>query len=214
MKITSVAVSLAASLLATATITRAQAADIPRRSAPQASFQSAPPMFTWTGFYVGANAGAIWGDFTKATKGVGASTGFTAGGTLGYNHQIGQFVMGVEGDYNYSGLGGRGFLTPGLAAARADLTSFGTVRGRLGVAFDRALVYGTATRRRRPGSSSNPPPTMAMPSAAGLNMPSPRTSRPRRNISTCRSIQRVCPSCPVSVSGPRLALMPAWCAAA
>ncbi|MGL4241743.1 MAG: outer membrane protein, partial [Beijerinckiaceae bacterium] len=80
--------------------------------------------------------------FTKSVRTDGR-TGFTAGGTAGYNHQIGQIVIGAEGDYNYSGLRGNGLTFPGLAPARAELTSFGTIRGRLGVAFDRALVYGT-----------------------------------------------------------------------
>jgi outer membrane immunogenic protein len=118
------------------------AADIPRRAAPQQSFVP-PPMFTWTGFYVGANAGAIWGDFTKAAGGIGGKTGFTAGGTLGYNHQIGQVVLGVEGDYNYSGLTGTGTLFPTQTPVKAELTSFGTARARLGVAFDRAMIYAT-----------------------------------------------------------------------
>ena len=119
------------------------AADVPGRRAPQPAFTQAPPMFTWTGFYLGANAGAIWGDFTKTGKPIDAKTGFTGGITAGYNHQINNIVLGLEGDYNYSGLGGRGAIFPGPAFVKGELTSFGTVRGRLGVAFDRALIYGT-----------------------------------------------------------------------
>lgn len=134
-------------LLSTALIaltTSAFAADMPGRRAPQPVFQSqATPSFTWTGFYLGANAGAIWGDFTKGGKFIDTKTGFTGGVTGGYNQQFGQFVAGIEGDYNYSGMGGRGLGVPGLIPVKGDLTSFGTVRGRLGVAFDRALIYGT-----------------------------------------------------------------------
>jgi outer membrane immunogenic protein len=118
------------------------AADAPnRRSAPPV-FTQAPPIFTWTGFYVGANAGAVFGDFTKGAKFIDTKTGFTGGITAGYNQQFGQFVAGLEGDYNYSGLDGRGFSPTG-SAVKGELTSFGTARGRLGVAFDRALVYAT-----------------------------------------------------------------------
>jgi outer membrane immunogenic protein len=118
------------------------AADLPRRQQPAQTF-AAPPIFTWTGFYLGANAGAVWGDFTKAGSFIDAKTGFTGGVTAGYNHQINSIVLGVEGDYNYSGMGGRGSVLPGPTPVKGDLTSFGTIRGRLGVAFDRALIYGT-----------------------------------------------------------------------
>jgi outer membrane immunogenic protein len=121
----------------------AVAADMPGRRAPQPAFTQAPPMFTWTGFYLGANAGAVWGDFTKTGKPIDTKAGFTGGITAGYNHQINNLVLGLEGDYNYSGLGGRGAIFPGPTFVKADLTSFGTVRGRLGVAFDRAMIYGT-----------------------------------------------------------------------
>jgi outer membrane immunogenic protein len=119
------------------------AADMPGRRAPQPVYAQAAPMFTWTGFYLGANAGAVWGDFTKAGKFIDSKYGFTGGITGGYNHQINNFVVGLEGDYNYSGMGGRGFALPGPAFVKGELTSFGTLRGRLGVAFDRALIYGT-----------------------------------------------------------------------
>jgi outer membrane immunogenic protein len=121
----------------------AVAADMPGRRAPQPAFTQAPPMFTWTGFYLGANAGAVWGDFTKTGKPIDTKAGFTGGITAGYNHQINNLVLGLEGDYNYSGLGGRGAIFPSPAFVKGDLTSFGTVRGRLGVAFDRAMIYGT-----------------------------------------------------------------------
>jgi outer membrane immunogenic protein len=132
---------LSASLVALAL--PAFAADVPGRRAAQPVFTQAPPMFTWTGFYLGANAGAVWGDFTKTGKPIDSKAGFTGGITAGYNHQFNNIVLGLEGDYNYSGMGGSGLIFPGPAAVKGELTSFGTVRGRLGVAFDRALIYGT-----------------------------------------------------------------------
>jgi outer membrane immunogenic protein len=116
----------------------ALAADLPRRQGGQSFQPSTLPAFTWTGFYVGLNGGAGWGKFTRDARGIDGRTGFVGGATLGYNQQIGNFVAGLEGDYNYSGIEGRAF---GLV--KGGLSSFGTVRGRLGFAFDRALVYGT-----------------------------------------------------------------------
>lgn len=85
--------------------------------------------FTWTGFYVGGNAGYGWG-----TTSFGDPGGFIAGLQAGYNFQFGSpFVLGIETDINYSGMSGGG----------VGLGYFGTVRARLGYSFDRALVYGT-----------------------------------------------------------------------
>jgi outer membrane immunogenic protein len=130
MKKTLIALALAASAAP------ALAADLPRRGAPQQSF-AAPPMFTWTGFYLGLNAGGGWGKFTRDARGLDADTGFVGGVTAGYNAQFGNLVAGIEGDYNYSGIEGKD------SGVKGSLSSFGTIRGRLGVAFDRALIYGT-----------------------------------------------------------------------
>ena len=73
-----------------------------------------PPPFTWTGFYVGVNAGAAWSMGNRQTTlsvptftnnflvaswpgNLGNSnTGFIGGGQAGYNWQMGAFVVGVE----------------------------------------------------------------------------------------------------------------------
>jgi outer membrane immunogenic protein len=150
------------------------AADLPARTMAPA-FDPAPfagvPIFTWTGFYGGVNAGYAWagaransfsvpagtfapnpagGTVTYDTK--GNRGGFTGGGQLGYNYQFGQFVVGVETDVQYVGLK-RSNATPlvpvGFPASYTappiggGVDWFGTLRGRAGYAFDRALVYGT-----------------------------------------------------------------------
>jgi outer membrane immunogenic protein len=97
----------------------AQAADLPtRKEAPAPIF--VPPPFTWTGFYIGVNAGGIWpsgsrnatifdpnaaidGGFINAgfPGGLGSqSAGFIGGGQAGYNWQTGAFVLGVETDFD------------------------------------------------------------------------------------------------------------------
>ena len=73
-------------------------------------------------------------------------TGFLGGGQVGVNYQIGQFVLGVEGDFSWSGIkGGTTLVRPRAASGahlqhRCDWTS--TLTGRVGIAFDRWLVYG------------------------------------------------------------------------
>ena len=105
-------------LMAVGTVA-AQAADLPtRKEAPAPVF--VPPPFTWTGFYVGVNAGGLWpsggrdatlfdpnaaidGGFLNAAfpGGLGSqSVGFIGGGQAGYNWQTGAFVLGVETDFD------------------------------------------------------------------------------------------------------------------
>jgi outer membrane immunogenic protein len=129
----------------------ASAADLPSRRAP-APVVAAVPVFTWTGFYVGVNAGYGWNNNDNITLSDGTvidtvngdEGGFVGGAQIGYNYQIGSFVLGVEGDIQYADFGkGRYDLgTSGIFEEGTD-DWFGTVRARAGVAFDRALVYAT-----------------------------------------------------------------------
>jgi outer membrane immunogenic protein len=119
--------------------TAASAADLPRRNVAPAAPAYAAPLFTWTGFYAGANAGYSWNSFTNGGSSLfGNANGGTYGLTAGYNYQIGQYVLGVEGDYDLmNGKGTRG-------ANVGEQNSLGTLRGRLGYAVDRVLLFGTA----------------------------------------------------------------------
>ncbi|KQO78317.1 hypothetical protein [Methylobacterium sp. Leaf88] len=157
----------------------ASAADLPRRAAPPVF--TMVPVFSWTGFYAGLNAGygfdanssrgaTVIG--TTAASGVvangadpglvafsnrNANNGFTGGGQIGYNYQFtpgSGVVVGVEADAQYLGFGTNRNTASFVGTPNADLTFvnpnglsnldyFGTVRGRLGYAFDRTLVYGT-----------------------------------------------------------------------
>src|SRR5262245_41502428 len=109
----------AAAALTVAGAFAAQAADLPTKKAPVAPIY-VPPPFTWTGFYIGLNAGAIFsqssGDATLWASGfpaltssftgnhLGGGTGFLGGGQAGYNWQTGAFVLGVETDFDGSTL--------------------------------------------------------------------------------------------------------------
>lgn len=118
----------------------ASAADLPSRKGPVAAPVYIPPVFTWTGFYIGANAGYGWGNVnTNNWSNVGDLDGFVGGGQIGYNYQVGQFVLGLEADLQGADLSSGDNL--GLVGVKTDY--FGTVRARVGVAFDRFMPYVT-----------------------------------------------------------------------
>jgi len=146
--------ALAVALLGSVSAT-AFAADLPSRK--EAPVYLAPaPVYSWTGFYVGAEFGGQWGQNstslvnnytgnTLLTTGSYNTSGVVGGGLVGYNYQINQFVLGVEGDLTGSSNQGR-FSTNalGLNASQNSQYGFGAgVRGRLGFAMDRTLFYAT-----------------------------------------------------------------------
>ena len=126
----------------------AGAADLPLPApVPTAPVAYAPAaIFNWTGFYIGGHAGAgfansSWSDPLTGAGNSFSSTGFLGGGQAGVNYQIDRFVLGVEGDWSWTGLNGSGNNSAGNAiSTNARWTS--TVTGRVGAAFDRFLVYG------------------------------------------------------------------------
>jgi outer membrane immunogenic protein len=120
------------------------AADLSPRYA-QPVVRAAPlyyPGYYWTGFYLGINGGGGWG--SSQWDGIGRFdvSGGLIGGTIGYNWQINRFVVGAEGDVDWSGIRGTTilFCPPGCNTRNYWLS---TVRGRLGYAFDRFLPYVT-----------------------------------------------------------------------
>jgi len=128
----------AGAIAATALAGTALAADLPRRSAAAAP-APAYKAFNWTGAYAGLNGGYEFGKASGSAKSaVGNLDGYSIGGTVGYNQQMDNFVVGVEGDLAKTNIDGA------TSTNSAKITSLGTVRARAGVAMDRALVYGTA----------------------------------------------------------------------
>jgi len=116
--------------------------------------------FSWTGFYIGANVGYGWGDadanpFPPGTPGFplgldpdSEPEGWFGGGQIGYNHQTGSVVFGIEVDYQGTGMDDTLNFDVGqfggVGRIKTEINSFGSVRGRLGVPFDRVLPYFTA----------------------------------------------------------------------
>lgn len=118
----------------------AQAADL---SAPVV----APIPYTWTGLYIGGNAGYAGTTVDQTVSGGGGSgstdiPGFLVGGQIGGNYQIGVIVLGAEADFDGSTI--TKSTTAGIVSGTEQMPWLGTFRGRVGVAFGRFLVYGTA----------------------------------------------------------------------
>jgi outer membrane immunogenic protein len=156
-----------ASLLALTLATGALAADLPRKTVAPVFAQV--PAFSWTGFYVGLNAGYGFGE-TKVNVTQNPSSalfganpfdyktkpaGFIGGAQIGYNYQINAFVLGIEGDFQFSTMkksGGvvglplnpAGFQAASYSDTESKMDYFGTLRARLGfVPMDRLMIYGT-----------------------------------------------------------------------
>jgi outer membrane immunogenic protein len=145
------------SLSALAFASGAYAADLgapPTYKAP--TLASAP--WSWTGFYVGGNVGIAGARTNISSPGnsyflfpPGAhfdsdKSGAIGGLQAGYNWQFNSFVVGLEGDISLAAVSRTtpvAVLAGGGDSFSGSMTALGTVRGRLGWAFDRALVYGT-----------------------------------------------------------------------
>lgn len=127
------------------------AADLPSRNAPPIYAPPPPPVFSWTGVYVGAQIGYEFGLANSALFPTGTSAGVAfansnpngvvGGAHIGYNYQIASVVLGLEGDVNGASYRGSTALGAGTLTTTNDID--GSIRGRLGVAFDRALIYST-----------------------------------------------------------------------
>ncbi len=132
---------LAGTALSALALCPAIAADLPSQGS--APFYPAPPLFTWTGFYLGGNAGIDFGRFSE-DGGTYFGNGFGGlyGITGGYNYQSGPLVAGVEADLDFGGVSGTGSPYTSVWSS-GNVTGEGSLRGRFGYALDRALIYVT-----------------------------------------------------------------------
>ena len=130
------------------------------------------PVYSWTGFYIGANIGGGWGrqsvDYAPNDPMAGllflsgggpppvsfTSSGVIGGIQVGYNLQFNSsWLVGIETDFDGSGIKGSGstsgvfapyYTAPFNAPVQERIDWFGTVRARLGyLPTNNLLAYGT-----------------------------------------------------------------------
>ncbi len=137
----------------------ASAADLPSRAPPPVYVPPAP-IFTWSGLYVGAQVGYAWAKDNASIQNPGLPSppvpgpffqpfttnleGVIGGAHVGYNLQINQWLAGVEGSVDGTSLSKSQFIgTPPLFGGNAKTYTplQGSIRVRLGVAWDRWLIY-------------------------------------------------------------------------
>jgi outer membrane autotransporter protein len=107
-----------------------------------------PAEYNWSGFYIGAYLGTDWGSANLVFLDDGATTnprfaGFVGGGEVGYNYQVGKWVLGLEGDYAWiNAHGARPCPIGFFANCEIDMNWLSTATGRIGYAYwDRLLTY-------------------------------------------------------------------------
>jgi len=125
----------------------AMAADMRPARAPV--YTKAPimaPAFSWTGCYVGGNAGGLWAKKDWTNTGVAESSvdisSWLAGAQVGCNYQVSTWVFGIQGDYDWTNASAT--ATDAFFLATTDQTkikALASVTGRVGYAWDRFLGY-------------------------------------------------------------------------
>jgi outer membrane immunogenic protein len=139
------AATVAAVALGAGCAATASAADL---SAP--AYVKAPPVWSWTGLYIGADVGAAWSnDDVSPTVFDGGTfprtntlrqNGWVGGGTVGYNFQTGHYVYGVESDLGYLGISNQKIDPPNeIDSIKSGF--YADVTARLGYAVDNVLFY-------------------------------------------------------------------------
>ncbi len=129
----------------------ALAADLPNAKEPPVP---PAPVFTWSGFYVGGQVGYQWSQTVQNLVGEPGSVfistepdtdteGLTGGAHIGYNWQVSQFVLGIEGDVEGTGYSGSELSNSGAFSNTTNIAIEGSARVRVGFAWDQFLFYGT-----------------------------------------------------------------------
>lgn len=124
----------------------ASAADMPVKAPVRAA--AAVVATNWSGMYVGAHVGYGWSDVEWTYDGFSSPNnlfdggGLIAGGQVGWNYQTGMWIWGIEGEASWARIRDTVLNSPNPTYnAFVDINWLATITGRLGYAFDRALLY-------------------------------------------------------------------------
>ncbi|WP_354202902.1 outer membrane beta-barrel protein [Bradyrhizobium sp. JR4.1] len=138
------------SIVALGAVARAFGADLAAQPV-QPLYTEAPQsvaaaIYDWSGYYLGMNGG--WGssancwDYLGGTpEGCHDATSGSVGGQIGYRWQMGQIVLGVEGQGNWADLTGSNQSIQFSDILQTKIDAFGLVTGQIGYAFDNVLLY-------------------------------------------------------------------------
>jgi outer membrane immunogenic protein len=137
--------------LAAMAVLPAAAADLPVKAPPMAVSGA-----NWTGFYIGVEGGGAWARATQTdnlpfSSGTYNPNGGLIGGTVGYNMQLNQFVLGIEGDGSWTWIKGSTRGTDPASGncggvpshCESNLQALGTLRARAGLTWNNVLLYAT-----------------------------------------------------------------------
>jgi outer membrane immunogenic protein len=136
------------------------AADLPVYEPPPPMVEPTPIASNWTGFYIGIHGGYGWADADIDDDdfdfdfdddgdddffGDAELEGPVIGGQVGVNWQFNNFVLGVEGDGSWSGIDDDEdtFDDDDDIGISAEVDWLASARGRVGLAWDRFMIYGT-----------------------------------------------------------------------
>jgi outer membrane autotransporter protein len=106
-----------------------------------------PPLYNWTGFYVGANFGGTFSN-ESVTNGFGSfstdPSGVLGGVQVGYNYQLSPtLLVGIEGEMDWTSANGS--TTVGAGVVTGSLTSnhnwYDTLDGRVGWVMGTWMFY-------------------------------------------------------------------------
>jgi outer membrane autotransporter protein len=138
-------------------------------------YKAPPAPYNWTGLYIGADIGAAFG-FTNWSLGDGTVitphfSGFLGGGDIGYNYQVGKWVLGLEGSLGWTNGHGAGPCPPGFFHnCEVGFTGLSTVTGRVGYTWERLLTYvkaGAVIAQEQTGVQCN---TSALPTVENVTV--------------------------------------------
>jgi outer membrane immunogenic protein len=147
---------LVATVSAVAFTQFAVAADIPVKASVYKA--AAAPSYHWTGLYIGGHAGYGWAvdKHTAVTANPSFPAGFSFntantdgaiwGGQIGFNYQVSQWVLGIEGEYSRTNItGDTTTFSPLVAGVRtvnySKIDWIATVTGRIGYTWNNLLGY-------------------------------------------------------------------------